>query len=699
MGVGMSLFAELKRRNVFRVAVAYVVLSWLLLQVGDVLFETLELPSSWNKGLLAIVALGLGPVLIFSWIYEMTPEGVKRESQIEAGESITAHTAKKLDVAVIILLTLAIGLFALERFSPGSPATPASVSPSGSTATVQTEPGATNEDASSQLARGVAVLPFENLSDNASNAFFAGGVHEDVLTNLSRIPDLRVISRTSMMRISEAGLDIKGIASRLGVSHVLEGTVRRAEDRVRVTVQLIDGSNDEHLWAQNYDRTLTDIFAIQSEIALAISEQLKAELSPETVKQLMDVPTGNARAYDLLLEARVLRRNAEGTAAERFGEMIALTQQALDLDPEFLEAKILLAFAHGRMVWSREDPDGDHARAALDIVEEVQSRWPLRPEAGIARGDYLYTVAEDFDRAYKAYASVQLQRPNDLHVLAQMSYALKRLGRFDEFQLYGQRVLELDPESAVAARELSWALILQGKDEEALAQDDRSLARFPDNANVEQNWAENRLNLLGDRSAVLEVAKRQGEKHDAVYFGGYRTWWLVGDGKFDAAIQLIEDRKEKASHWYQSMVADVELSHILNLQGRDADAQVAATRAFELILANEPEGGYRQKGEWADVSYVAAVAGDTDQYRLYREQWAQAKPVDLFDESAGAMTIALADALMGDPSEAWKLLQPWQDKPGLNTPTGVASFRNFFDIHFGEVPEYQEYLARARVIQ
>lgn len=269
----MSRFAELKRRNVFRVAAAYLVLSWLLLQVGDVLFEALEVPGWGIKLVLGLLALGFVPVLVFSWAYEITPEGLKKESEVDRSRSITPATGRKLDLVTIALVVLAVGFAVLDRLVIGRDAPATLPAP---TTEPQLEPSVAAAEGDNR--RSIAVLPFSSFSDDPENAFFASGVHEDILVHLAKIHGLRVISRSSVERYAEARPAIPEIARALRVRHIREGSVRRAGGRVRVSAQLIDATADEHVWAENFDRDLDDVFAIQSEIARHIRRRLEGDL-------------------------------------------------------------------------------------------------------------------------------------------------------------------------------------------------------------------------------------------------------------------------------------------------------------------------------------------------------------------------------------------------------------------------------------
>ena len=292
----MSLFAELKRRNVFRVGIAYVIVAWLLAQELELVLDSFGSPAWVMKTVLVLLAAGLPLALLFAWAFEMTPEGLKREAEVDRSQSITNSTGRRLDRAIMLVLVLAIAFLLFDRFvGPGEDADSAAVTASGE-AGGKTIPAATEQPAQTDQRKAVAVLPFQNLSTDAENAFFASGVHEDILTYLSRISGLRVNSRTSVQQYAGSQLNMKDIAAQLGARYIVEGSVRRAGNQVRVTAQLIDANTDEHLWAENFDRELTDIFAIQTAIAEEIVAQLQAELSPGEARMLAQQLTHNIEA-------------------------------------------------------------------------------------------------------------------------------------------------------------------------------------------------------------------------------------------------------------------------------------------------------------------------------------------------------------------------------------------------------------------
>src|SRR5437868_11379105 len=277
-----NFFAELKRRNVYKVAVAYAVVGWLVIQVTATIVPALHLPDGLTTAVVVLILVGFPVALIIAWAFEMTPEGMKRTENVSPDEVIPQWSKKKFAALIIGVAVIAAGLLAFQLLrAPRSTTT-------------------LNADSKS-----IAVLPLENLSDEKENAFFADGIQDELLTSLSKIRDLKVISRTSVMQY-KSGItrNLREIAQQLGVAHVLEGSVRRANNHVRVSVQLIDARSDRHVWAENYDRTLADSISLQSELASEIANALRASLSPEEKTRVETKPTSNADAYVLYLHAR-----------------------------------------------------------------------------------------------------------------------------------------------------------------------------------------------------------------------------------------------------------------------------------------------------------------------------------------------------------------------------------------------------------
>ncbi len=326
----MSFIKELKRRNVFRVAAAYVVVGWLLAEVASLLFGTFEAPAWVMKVFATVIALGFPLALFFAWAYEMTPDGIKREAEIDRAQSITAKTGRKLDYFIIAVLIVALSYFAFDKFVPVA---------SRDAAPVQTTPEDPSEQATESgqaesLTKSIAVLPFVNMSDDASNEYFSDGISEEILNSLARVNDLKVAGRTSSFSFKGRNEDLRTIGEALGVSHILEGSVRKAGAHVRITAQLIKADDGFHLWSDTYDRELTDIFAIQDEIAAEILIQLKARLLDEEQQVLVSQST-DPEVYDLYLLAK---QRLYGRTRLTIESAVELLDQAIAKDPDYAPA-------------------------------------------------------------------------------------------------------------------------------------------------------------------------------------------------------------------------------------------------------------------------------------------------------------------------------------------------------------------------
>ena len=314
----ISLFEELKRRNVFRVGAAYLVSAWVLAQVADLVLDNVASPDWVMQSILVVLGIGFFVAIIFAWAYELTTEGLKREYEVDRSKSITHRTGRKLNLMIIGIMAVAIMLLVSERIGLFSGLSAGS-------------------EQAVERPQSVAVLPFANRSADASDQYFVDGIHDDVLTQLSKIRDLKVVSRTSVERFRDTTQSIQDIGVALGAGAIIEGAVQRSGDRVRITVQLIESETDEHIWAETYDREIsaTNIFAIQSEIAIAIAKQLRAKLTDAEQVELTAMPTESFAAYDLYLQGAKLARQWD---PEAFNQAADLFRRALDIDPEYARA-------------------------------------------------------------------------------------------------------------------------------------------------------------------------------------------------------------------------------------------------------------------------------------------------------------------------------------------------------------------------
>src|SRR6201984_3342263 len=292
-----SFFAELKRRNVYKVAVAYAVVSWLLIQIATQVFPFFEIPNWAVRLVVLLLILGFPVALILSWAFEITPEGIKRESEVAPEQSRTRHTGRRIVGLTIVVAVIAAGLLVFQLVRSKS-----AVTPQHDASPARTEAATGSAGPAAEIAaKSIAVLPFDNLSDDKSNAYFAEGIQDEILTRLSKIASLKVISRSSTQKYKSSPDNLRDVGKQLGVANLLEGSVQKIANAVHVNVQLIRASSDEHLWAESYNRKLDDVFGVEGEVASAIADQLNAKLTGAEERAVADKPTQNTAAYDAYL--------------------------------------------------------------------------------------------------------------------------------------------------------------------------------------------------------------------------------------------------------------------------------------------------------------------------------------------------------------------------------------------------------------
>src|SRR6266481_1794468 len=400
--VAMSgFFEEVKRRKVYRVAVAYVIAAGGIIQLGSAAFPAWELPNWALRLVIVLLLVGFPIALILAWAFDVTPQGIRATPDV-AVPRIRRRRNVIMLVATGVIVSAIAGFFLLPRISSAH-----------------------------KIDKSIAVLPFENLSDDKENAYFADGIQDDVLTNLSKIGDLKVISRTSVMPYRGKTSNVREIGKALGVGAILEGSVRRVGNRVRVNVQLINADTDEHLWAEDYDRDLTDVFAIQSDLAQKIARELQAKLSPMEKAQIERRPTENGEAYLAFVEAHELFYRSDGTFRANTEKAEQLFERATTLDPNFAGAFAGLARVHD---WAYHDFDPtparkEKARAAAETAIRLQ---PDLPEGHLALGFYHYYCERDYQAALQEFAIAKLSLPNSAEVYMAIGAIERRQGKWKE---------------------------------------------------------------------------------------------------------------------------------------------------------------------------------------------------------------------------------------------------------------------------
>jgi len=575
-----NFFSELKRRNVIRMAGLYLVGAWLVVQVAGTVLPMFGVPEWLPRTIVVLLAIGFVPAVIFSWVFELTPQGLKREDDVAPEHSITPQTGRRMDRMIIVVLVLALGYFAFDKFV---------LAPRHEAALVAS--AVPNEPKSVINAKSIAVLPFENLSEEKANAFFTEGVQDEILSHLARIADLKVISRTSVMQYkSGAPRNLREIGQQLGVAHVVEGSVQRAANKVRVNAQLIDARNDAHLWAQTYDRDLADVFAIQSEIAKAIADQLQAKLSPNEKKAIEQPPTTDLAAFDLYSHAKSLLLTAgfSVTGEPDLRKAIELLDEAVKRDPSFFDAYCQLAYAHEFLYAVR---GSDHTPARLALAEAaVQAATRLRPDAAethLARANYLYYGLRDYGGALAELEIARRALPNDPRLFELTGYILRRRGQQEEGLQNLQRAVELDPRNFYTLQQIALSYQVLGRYAEAIAALDRALAIAPDNVETRANREEYYVFWKADTRPLRQTI-------DAILAQGAGAIASTADTWFDCALaerdQTAAERALVAmgdNSWWVEGALTLNRSFGEGLLARMTKDETRARTAFEAARAQQ----------------------------------------------------------------------------------------------------------------
>ncbi len=531
----MTLFTELKRRNVFRIGAAYLVGAWLLVQVSATLFPVFGLDDSTVRITVIVLAVGFIPALIFAWVFEITTGGLKRESEIDRSQSQTLHTGKTLDRVIMVVLALALGYFAFDKFV-------LSESREDTIAAEAHQAGRTEALVGSYGEKSIAVLPFVDMSSNKDQEYMSDGIAEELLNLLTRIPELRVISRSSAFSYKGKDIRLADVARELNVAHILEGSVRKAGNEVRITVQLIEARSDTHLWSETYDRTLDDIFAIQDEIATKVVDQLKVTLLGEVPKVVQSDP----EAFALFLQARYL--SLHGTA-ESYELSNALYEQALDIDPNYAAAWAGMARNYINQAWNGLRPLDEGFPLAREMLQKALVISPDHAPAHARLGWIAMNYDNDLAAAARHMERALALEPTNLDIIGNAASLLFALGRLDAALALQEYVTAQDPVSPLGHGNLGNYHRLAGHWEQAIASNRTSLRLSP-----------------GTIGAHYEIGV-------ALLFSG------------EAQAALEEMRQEPSEPF---RLAGLSMTHHALGQTKESDA------ALEQLIANyEMEWGYR----------------------------------------------------------------------------------------------------------
>ena len=556
-----GFFEELQRRKVYRVAAAYIIAAGFIIQIGSAVFPAWDLPNWTLRLVVVLLLLGFPIALILAWAYDVTPQGIRATPTTSAPG---AHRRRNLVmlIATGVVVSAAVGFFLLPRAS------------------------------AHKIDKSIAVLPFENLSDEKENAYFADGIQDDIMTNLSKIGDLKVISRTSVRSYRGAGArNAREIGKTLGVATLLEGSVRRIGNRVRVNVQLINADNDEHIWAEDYDRDLTDVFAIQTDLAQKIVSVLRAKLSPNEKARLDRRPTENPDAYLFFIQAEQYANGAD-MFSDDSRKAKQLLEQAIKLDPNFAAAFACLSTVES-WAYHTFDPTSARRERARVTADQALRLQPDLPEGHLALGFCYYYGDRDYDHALAEFEIAKRDLPNEAQAYMAIGAIQRRQGKWKESTANFEKSVALDPKNVGFLYNLGFSYVAQGNFETADKIFDRALAVSPESFSARALKGVVAILWKGD----VDVAEKQLALAPVADSGGLvvstRVWVMILQRKFPAALQAVQQfpREVLDTHTGRSPKAFYE-GLIYHYAGDKAKAQAAFERArfvAEQLVRESPD--------------------------------------------------------------------------------------------------------------
>jgi TolB-like protein/thioredoxin-like negative regulator of GroEL len=625
-----GFFAELKRRNVYKVAVSYAVVAWLLIQAASILLPAFDGPSWLMKVIIVIIAAGFVISMMIAWAFEMTPEGLKRTEHVSADEKLPYWSRRKFAAFIGGLAFLATALLAFQLLRP--------------LGTQRSTSAPAKEN------RSIAVLPFDNLSDEKANAYFASGIQDEILTRLSKIGSLKVISRSSTQQYQTNPGNLRDIGQQLGVGNLLEGSVQKSGDTVHINVQLIRAATDEHIWAESYSRKLDDIFAVEAEVASAIAEALNAKLTGAEEKALASRPTNNSAAYDAYL--RGLDAENQSFGPEQLTAASQAFAEAAKLDPNFA-----LAWAHEAMVdsvvyFQAFDRSPERLNATRLGADTAMRLAPESVEAWLAKGFYLYRCIGEYDAALRAFEEAGKRSPDNPEVLAARAAVERRRGNYENANGLLARSLDRDPRNVRSLTTLGDTLMAMRRPADARRWFERARSIHPEDASIPALIAQSHL-YEGNIDAAGQILDPLPPQFTSAatfaiqieYHHLRRDWpWLIN------AIQTVLNAPGfELNGWVSGLYP--ELGWDQRWAGDEAGAQRTfkeAREKLEALRAKAGDNGYIT----GSLSSIEAGAGNCDVALRGAEEAISAARDDHYVRALLVASLAIHEALCGRNDEA-----------------------------------------------
>ena len=638
-----SFFEEVKRRKVYRVAIAYVVASWALAQSLAQVLPVFDIPNSVIRAVIAVMLVGFPVALVLAWVFDVTPQGIKTTPTVASPKQVRRNIA--MLIAAGVAISAGVGFFVLPRAF------------------------------ARKIDKSIAVLPFENLSAEKENAYFADGVQDDVLTNLSKIGDLKVISRTSVMPYRGKASNIREIGKTLGVATILEGSVRRIGNRVRVNVQLINTANDEHIWAEDYDRDLTDVFAIQTDLAQKIASELRAKLSPSEKAQIESKPTDNGEAYLAFVQAHNLSCAFQDFDKLKQGEQ--LYERAIELDPKFalamarysqLESWILHTF----------DRTPQRREKARSLAERALQLQPDLPEAHLALGYSYYYGDNNYDAALKEFEIAQRGLPNESDAYLAIGAIQRRQGKWAESTANIEKSASLNPKDSWPLQNLADNYQVLRNFDAANKTIDRGLNMNPNGVGLWEAKSKLAIAEKGDFS-VAEKAFAAAKSipmtnEEKLRIAGARADVFLLERKYEEGLREAESLPDDLFHEFQQHLSG---KYFLIGFARKALQDEAGARAAFLKAKDLLEGQLKGSPDAEDMhiqlAKVLAYLGEKDAALTEARRATELRPEskDAFGGPEIAAGVAEVHAVLGENDRAIEILDGLLSRPSAVTVQGL----------------------------
>jgi TolB-like protein/Flp pilus assembly protein TadD len=640
-----TFFRELQRRKVYRVAVAYGVVAGGVIQLASAVFPAWELPS-WALRLVVVLLLAGFPIaLVLAWAFDVTPAGIQATEEAAPRPAGQTLLRRRRNVFLLLSLGIAVSLIAGFFLLPRASAR--------------------------KIDKSIAILPFENFSDDKENAFFADGIQDDILTNLAKIGDLKVISRTSVMPYRGKEKNVREIGKALGVSTILEGSVRKFGNRVRVNVQLINAVNDEHLWAEDYDRDLTDVFAIQTDLAQKIAHELQAKLSPTEKAQMTRKPTENGEAYLAFVQAHNLHTQMENF--DKLKQAEQLYERALQLDPSFA----LACADFSRMeswIYHIFDPTPPRREKARALAERALKLQPDSPECHLALGFSLYYGDRDYENALREFAIAQRGLPNEAEVYLAIGAIQRRQGKWTESNANLEKAVTLSPNETWALQNLALNYQTLRDFDAANKTIDRALKLSPESFSL---WSiKAQLEVLG--KGTFEIAEHGMKlfaasampESEKVHMAAAIAQTRLLQRKYAEALHDAEGVKDELlGKDLEGLCSKYEVIGIARKMLKDdagaREAFLTAKRYAEMYLNDAPNEATRH----AKLAPLLAWLGEKDASIAEAKRATEMLPesVDAFEGPVMTQALAEVYCIVGEQEKAIDLLERLLSRPSSVT--------------------------------